>query len=137
MSERIQAICPIHHTPGELVTTEAFYGRDYNGKRLWRCPVEGCDVRVGAHPDGTPLGTMATAEMRQARIKAHAAFDGWWKSQGMKRGAAYRELSTRLGVNGHGGAHISQMTVEECARVVALFQSPDVDEVEAHGAPGG
>lgn len=113
-----EAICPVHHVAGELVSTKAFYGRDYNGKQLWRCPVDGCDVRVGAHPDGTPLGTMATAEMREARIRAHAAFDGWWKARGMKRGRAYAELAKRLGIQ---EAHISWMTVEECERVVALF----------------
>lgn len=47
---------------------------------FWGCSrFPECRSTHGAHPDGRPLGKPATAEVKQARIAAHAAFDRLWK----------------------------------------------------------
>lgn len=114
-------ICPDCGTAAELIDSALVYGTSYGP--MWRCPRLGCDVYVGTHPDGRPLGTLAGPRLRKARIAAHAAFDRLWKKQGMPRRQAYRVLAERLGVK---EAHISQMDEAECARVVELFSEPDV-----------
>lgn len=79
-----------------------------------------CDARVGCHT-GTdkPLGTLANAELRAARMLAHGAFDVLWKELGMKRVKAYAWLGRQLGVNKH-RCHIAMFTVEECREVVRV-----------------
>lgn len=64
----------------------------------YECPP--CDARVGCHPGtDTPLGTMANASLRSARMAAHAAFDPIWKEHGMRRASAYRWLASMLGIS--------------------------------------
>lgn len=55
----------------------------------------------------------------RARVRAHEAFDALWKVYGMGRTAAYRWLASRLGLPRE-RAHISQLTRNDCARVVAI-----------------
>ena len=113
----IAPICPAHAIPAVLIDDGAIYGRSFG--RLWRCPVTGCDRRVGAHPDGSPKGTLADEPTRQARMRAHAAFDGWWRQARISRGTAYRRLAADLGIR---EAHIGEMSVEQCERVIALYR---------------
>lgn len=79
-----------------------------------------CKGSHGAHPDGRPLGTPANAATRAARIRAHNAFDPLWKTGGMSRSAAYRWLAAALG---QPEVHMSELTIEECDRVIALVQA--------------
>lgn len=63
---------------------------------------------------------MANAELRQLRIKAHNTFDVLWKeNKNMSRKAAYRLLATLLGTEVE-NTHISQMTEDECHRVIEV-----------------
>jgi len=115
-------VCPDHHIPTTLVDDSLIYGRSYG--RAWVCPnyLIGCRWYVGAHKhNGAPKGSLANDAIRQARINAHSAFDGWWRREGVKRNRAYRELAERLGIHPH-QAHIATMDVDQCARVVELFR---------------
>lgn len=108
-------------------TSEAFYrGIDYGP--VWACIP--CGAWVGCHKTGTgttPLGRLANAELRQAKIAAHAAFDPLWRrkmakqgaSQGDARRAGYRWLSEQLGIEA-AATHIGMFDAETCRRVVAL-----------------
>lgn len=90
-----------------------------------------CKTAHGAHPDGKPLGVPADHATRQMRIKAHRAFDEIWRDhQLLTRGAAYRWLSKRMGVEAHMGA----MNIEQCEHVINLcstFDPSDPVAVEA------
>lgn len=109
--------CPTHGVDGVLVDDAVVYGRSYGW--IWKCPVDGCDKRVGAHKDTRkPKGTMVGDDLRQWRIRAHAAFDGWWKRHGHKRNHAYRVLAQELGLS---EAHIGEMDAAGCQRVIDLF----------------
>jgi hypothetical protein len=90
--------------------------------RFWQCAP--CDAFVGCHKnskDHKPLGTIANAETREWRKRAHSIFDPLWKSGHMSRRAAYDWLADSLGYR-PGHAHISWMTSAECARVVELMK---------------
>lgn len=91
---------------------------DLYTKRFWRC--EPCDAHVGCHRDGKPLGRLANAELRKAKMQAHAAFDPLWKSGSMSRTEAYRWLSRELGIPPQ-QTHIGMFDVETCKRTINLI----------------
>ena len=100
------------------------YQKDYGP--IWTCTP--CQSWVGCHP-GTEnaLGGLANAELRAAKMAAHAAFDPLWKkkmrrdgcSQGDARRAGYRWLSKQLGIPIK-QTHIGEMDLDECRRVVEV-----------------
>lgn len=100
------------------------YQRDYGP--VWVCPP--CDAWVGCHPGTTkPLGGLANAELRDWKVKAHAAFDPLWQgkmrrdqcSKGQARRAGYRWLAKELGI-AFERTHIGYFNVEECRKVVEI-----------------
>lgn len=80
-----------------------------------------CKAAHGAHPDGRPLGIPADKPTKDARIKAHEAFDQLWKSGRMRRGDAYRWLQTVLGLD-KDSAHIGRFTIEQCNQLIEAVQ---------------
>lgn len=119
--------CPYCAAEAVLIMSSAeLYssGRDYGP--AWVC--RPCRAWVGCHPRSTtPLGRLANAELRAAKIRAHAAFDPLWRSkmaregcqQHVARGAGYAWLADRLGMP-RDQCHIGMFDVAECDRVVAL-----------------
>ena len=102
----------------ELVTGRDVYPhrRDLASIKIWRCVP--CEAHVGCHPGtSNPLGRVANAELRRAKMAAHAAFDPLWKSKRMKRRDAYGALAKALGISVH-DTHIGMFDVEMCRRVV-------------------
>ncbi len=83
-----------------------------------------CDGTHGAHPDGKPLGVPADKETREARIRAHAAFDKLWKTRRKPhkaRGQAYRWLRGKLNLDRH-ECHIGGFDKAGCARVIEVCE---------------
>lgn len=115
--------CAYCHRGAELVSGVKIYPHrlDLRGKSFWRC--EPCAAWVGCHP-GTvkPLGRLANAELRRAKMKAHAAFDPLWKSGVLDRHSAYAWLAEVLGVS-RADCHIGMMDVDACKAVVAAVAS--------------
>lgn len=118
--------CPYCNHLAELTNSaEVYGGRDF-GKMVWRC--RRCEAWVGCHPGtNTPLGRLANAELRKAKIAAHDAFDSLWRrkhvkeggSKGRARGAGYRWLAEQLGIE-PASCHIGMFDVELCKRVVEV-----------------
>jgi len=81
-----------------------------------------CNGTHGAHPDGKPLGTPGNRETKDARIRAHAAFDTLWKNGGMKRKEAYRWMQDTLGMS-QNEAHIGSFDVATCERLITAVHS--------------
>lgn len=76
---------------------------DLHALPFWKCDT--CGNYVGTHyktkkPE-TPLGSIPTKELREARKKIHAILDPIWKSGKMTRGSLYKKLSDRLGYQYH------------------------------------
>lgn len=122
-------ICPYCQSRAHLVTGRMIYPnrpRLYE-KRIWLCAP--CDAYVGCHDpgvgqgDGTkPLGRLANAELRKAKMDAHKAFDSLWRDAphlGRARRAAYAWLAEAMGLPGE-ECHIGEMDVDQCRQVVRL-----------------
>ena len=87
-----------------------------------------CEAKHSAHQaTGKPMGTPAVKVVREARIRAHAAFDLLWKPRSpwqvkpppMSRKAAYRWMQEALNLS-KDEAHIGLFTVERCEALIAV-----------------
>jgi ssDNA-binding Zn-finger/Zn-ribbon topoisomerase 1 len=99
-----------------MVLRKSRFGQFYGCTRFPECK-----GTHGAHPDGKPLGIPADSRTKQARIRAHAAFDELWKDGRMRRPDAYRWMQQAMGLDVD-GAHIGKFTIEQCDQLVTLVQ---------------
>jgi hypothetical protein len=112
--------CPYCGKPASLVGGAAIYPmrRDLYGKDFWLC--RPCSAYVGCHPGTTTaLGRLANAELRQAKMAAHRAFDPTWKDGNMRRKQAYAWLAGELGI-GVNACHVGEFDIDVCNRVVTI-----------------
>lgn len=137
--------CPQCGVAAELVFGAVVYPHrpDLADRRFWRC--DSCRAHVGVHRDSrvaAPLGVLATASHRRAKMRAHAAFDPLWRDGALTRGEAYRLLTERLGKSRQ--VHIGWASEAECEHIVrvavALRQelrltAPEDDEGSSGDAP--
>ncbi len=116
--------CPYCQKPAELVTGAVIYPhrRDLAKQKFWEC--RPCSAWVGCHLPGngqgdgtTPLGRLANAELRQAKQRAHAAFDPLWRERRMTRRQAYAWLAEAMGMP-VAEVHIGAFDVGQCRQVV-------------------
>jgi hypothetical protein len=120
-----------------LRSSESLYhGRDYGP--VYACLP--CQAWVGCHRGTTqPLGRLADAELRRAKMDAHQAFDRTWRALHARRQAdepqctlrrtrasRYRRLAELLGIPPR-DCHIGMFDVETCRRVVALCAAGVLD----------
>ena len=129
LTKPVKAIaCDYCGNPAELVGGDVVYPRMpwLADKKIWRC--EPCGAWVGCHQGTTnALGRLANAELRKAKMAAHAAFDPLWKERvrrtgcGKKvaRSAAYKWLAAQLGIPRE-ECHVGMMDVDRCRRVVEV-----------------
>ena len=117
--------CDYCQQPTELVTGEIIYPHraDLAAKQFWRCIP--CAAYVGCHP-GTenPLGRLANAELRAAKMRAHAAFDPLWTDRRLTRAQAYGWLAKQLGIKKK-ETHIGWFDLDQCRRVVEVCASDE------------
>ena len=105
MSKNPKRKCPEHNR--KLLPKKTRYGVRYS------CPVEDCTVVCW---DGG-TSTAANFETRQARMRAHAAFDPIFKSNGLTKGKAYKMLSEFMGLS-QKETHIGHFNIEQCEKVI-------------------
>lgn len=120
-------ICPYCRQAAIWCENKEIYGQNYGESYMcWLC--KGCDAYVGCHCNTSkPLGTMANKELREWRVKAHAAFDPVWKcsknnkykilNDRKRRFKAYRRLAKELGVI---RVHIGESGIEECKKIIEI-----------------
>ena len=103
--------CPKCNNPATFGPNEGFYGTRYvssaGSYMAWYC--KRCSTYVGTHHNdpAKPLGTMADAETREWRARAHRVIDPIWQSGRMGRRTLYSKLAVALGREVHvGGADI-------------------------------
>lgn len=101
---------------------------DLHEKRYWFCA--GDRAWVGCHKSTErPLGTLADAQLRKARERAHKAFDPIWQEKARRkniapmhaRGKGYRWLGEMMKLK-PGAMHIGMLDLAQCARVVEICQ---------------
>lgn len=122
----MEVTCPYCGDQAKLVTGAVIYSHrpDLHEKKFWQCApcgaYVGCHKPNKGHGDGTrPLGRLANAELRAAKISAHACFDPIWVMGEMARAQAYKWLASGLGIETK-NCHIGMFDVEMCKKVVAL-----------------
>ena len=82
-----------------------------------------CDATVGVHKHSeVPLGRLANKSLRQAKMRAHAAFDPLWKSKRMTRSQAYAWLAFSLKMTPK-DCHIGMFNDLQCDAVVSAVHS--------------
>ena len=112
--------CPYCGDWAELVGGDVIYPRrpDLAAKKFWRCAA--CDAYVGCHGlTSVPLGRLANKDLREAKKKAHAAFDPIWKGGTLTRKAAYSWLAKMMGIPSE-NAHIGMFNEAQCRQVVGI-----------------
>lgn len=89
-----------------------------------------CNAYVGVHKkSGKPLGTLANNTLRDARRKAHVAFDPLWqdKKSSMTRREAYTWLADTLGI-AFKDCHIALFDLTTCGHVVNLATNKIIEK---------
>ena len=118
--------CPYCGARAVLVdSAEVYNGRSYGD--IWLC--RPCGAWVGVHANSStyqPLGRLANASLRCAKMTAHAAFDPLWRqppnvAQPGARKRAYAWLAAAMGLTAK-QTHIGAFDETQCARVVELCQ---------------
>lgn len=111
-------VCPFCQGPVLLMENDAIYGRHY-GEWPWAFGCKPCDAYVGLHPfTAIPLGTLATAPMREARKRAKAVFNPLWMNGDMTRREAYAWLAKAMGIADVNQCHIGWFDIDQCHAVV-------------------
>ena len=94
-------ICNICGGEVEFVENTKIYGNylKYGKKSGWCYHCKKCGAVVGTHIKNPTeaLGLLANKEMADARQKAHAMFDKFWKNK-KQRTEAYQKLAIEMGV---------------------------------------
>jgi hypothetical protein len=121
--------CGECHSLCQLTDGEEIYPHrsDLFHKSFWIC--RACGAYCGC--SGTtsePLGLPAGAETRQARSRAHRAFDKLWKKPNgvMSRTAAYKWLASEMGITSQ-ECHIGKMMARQAYLVVDLCKKWGTD----------
>ncbi|WP_353957263.1 zinc-finger-containing protein [Pelomonas sp. SE-A7] len=130
--------------PAELVPGRTVYPHrtDLHELLLWRCVP--CDAQVGCHragarvnvgedvlvdSDGTiPLGRLANAPLRSARVRAHDLFERLWLEGRKTRTQAYGWMAAVLGIHPD-SARFALLEADQCWALV------DAIEALIHDAP--
>lgn len=120
--------CAYCSQPTEFVGGDIIYPHrpDLAEKKFYRCVP--CEAYVGCHPGTeTPLGRVANAELRKAKMAAHAAFDPLWREGGMKRKEAYAWLRKAMNL-AEDQCHIGMFDVDQCREVQRLCYARTVSD---------
>lgn len=107
------AVCP--HCGGEvrIVHHDEVYGRSY-GEWPWLYLCTGCRAYVGMHPfTNIPLGTLASEELRRARVQCKQPFEVLWRSGKMTRDDAYQQLAAQMGLTA-AECHFGLFNIDQC-----------------------
>jgi hypothetical protein len=102
----------------QLVLSKTRFGIQYVPSVT--CRVKDCSGRIGAHSDGRPLGSPADTKTRQARMRAHAAFDRIWEQHIMTRARAYVWMAKLFGIS---EAHIGNFNIDQCETLIKAVKT--------------
>jgi hypothetical protein len=112
----------------KLVGGKAIYPHrpDLYHKKFYQCVP--CKAYVGCHPNtDKPLGRLANAELRKAKMDAHRAFDPIWRNGPKSRSEAYAWLAKKLDIPGD-ECHIGMFDPAMCDEVVEVCTGVSLEE---------
>lgn len=117
-------LCPYCEEQTVYCDSIAVYARSYG--MIWFCFP--CKAWVGVHKGtNVGLGRLANAELRLAKMDAHALFDQLWQkkmkkenmSKNVARNLAYEWLARTMGIE-RDDCHIGMFDVAQCKKVVEI-----------------
>lgn len=124
----VPTICPYCSGPVSLVNNAQIYGKSY-GSWPWayRCQDRECNSHIGLHPyTAIPLGTIANAELRAARMAVKIVFNPIWQSHGgayrSARSKAYVWLAAQMNIS-VARCHIGWFDLHMCNRAVQVCKT--------------
>ena len=119
MKRAMKVTCPYCGGMAVLREGKYVYGDRSRGERLYVCcNYPKCDSYVGVHEGtNTPMGTLANAELRNKRIRAHKLFDSIWKNNLMTKKEAYRWMEYFMGLPKDEG-HIAKCSDYRCEELM-------------------
>ena len=93
----------------------------FKNDQYYRCVrwKDGCRGSHGAHPDGMPLGIPADTETKSWRMRAHQAFDQFWKHKKWTRPEGYQWMQRVMNLS-EDDAHIGKFTSEQCEQLILI-----------------
>lgn len=117
-------ICRYCGGPVRLINHREIYGREYSEwPYLYDC--RACDAYVGLHPKtDLPLGTLANAELRNARKTHKAKFIALTKKHGWDRKKAYSWLAGKMGID-KSVCHWGWFDADQCLKAGELCEVID------------
>ena len=137
-------VCNYCGKPAELVPGRTAYPHRSDLHELWFWRCNPCDAQVGCHrggarvnvgggvqveSDGTlPLGRLANAPLRSARLRAHDLFEQLWRNGGMTRAEAYGWMAAVLGVHPD-SARFALLEADQCWALVDAIEARIHDEL--------
>lgn len=114
-------LCPYCGKHAQLKNGQDVYpGREFELSHMnyWVC--QPCDARIVCRPRSTiPVGRLANAELRAAKVAAHKAFDPLWRSGVLSKTDAYNWLAFKMRLPVE-KCQFGFFTVEQCMAVVAV-----------------
>jgi len=123
-SKKQQVVCPECEAPMKLHETKKYKYGNGNLRKFYGCTRwPQCKGTHGAHPDGSPLGIPADKTTKQARIRAHEAFDSLREIHGVKKPQAYYWLGAKLGIPFpmiRDECHIAKFDLKTCEDVIRI-----------------
>jgi len=118
----VPTACPHCGGAVRFANNAEVYGQPY-GEWPWMylCERESCRAYVGTHPyTNLPVGTLATADIRAARVKAKTQFNLLWESGRMSRTEAYSWLAARMNIP-VAAAHFGWFDVAQCNEALRVM----------------
>lgn len=119
----IPKCCPYCHSSVAVAENKVIYGKPVGEwPYVYLCQNADCKSYVGIHPEtDIPLGTLANAQTRTARIRARDLFNSYLLGTcKMTRTEAYSWLAGRLGI-AVAGCHFAWFDLATCTRVSVLI----------------
>jgi hypothetical protein len=117
----ITKVCP--YCGSEVVLTsnaEIYHGKEFGNGKCYLC--RNCGASVGVHNDlVTPLGILATPEMKRLKMVAHNLFDMCWKSKQISRNDCYKKLADKMGMP-VSECHFGWFGEEELKKAISIIR---------------
>lgn len=120
-----------------------YHGKSY-GMR-WICERwPACNGSVGAHPNGTPLGTVPDALTKELRRQCHAIVDPLWQEgnvfgdgrRNRMRSSVYRYMQVLMDLPPH-VCHIGMFDADQCSTLLRrMAATPYEPHHQLSGGPG-
>lgn len=111
----IPETCPHCGGAVRFANNSEVYGQPYGEwPWLYLCERDSCRAYVGTHPyTKLPVGTLATADIRAARVKAKTQFNLLWQAGHMSRTDAYSWLAATMNIP-VAATHFGWFDVAQC-----------------------